>query len=245
VVKAIVPVHLFGVCANLTELAALAKSEQAALVEDAAQSLGARDSSGCIAGGMGEVGCFSFFPTKPLGAWGDGGAIVTDDDAVAQRLRRLRVHGATSPYIHETIGRNSRLDSIQAAVLWVKSRHLASWQRQRAYRATRYLEAFDGLPVLLPATAPAPALHAWHAFVIRVERDRDKLAAWLACRGVASRVYYPLGLHQQPCFLHLGEPSLPNSEMACQTALAIPISAALTDAEQDIVIEAVQSFFRC
>jgi dTDP-4-amino-4,6-dideoxygalactose transaminase len=242
-VKAVIPVHLFGACAPLGDVTALATAERLALVEDAAQALGARDSSGLIAGGRGDAGCFSFFPTKPLGAWGDGGAVVTRDDDLAARLRRLRVHGGTSPYVHGEAGRNSRLDAVQAAVLIAKARHLPSWQRARNGIAARYLEGLRGLPLILPMDPPPPAVHAWHAFVVRLDERRDALADWLRARGVATRVYYPVPLHRQPCFLHLGEPSCPNAERASQTVLALPISAALTGIQADCIVRSMKEFF--
>jgi dTDP-4-amino-4,6-dideoxygalactose transaminase len=242
-VKAILPVHLFGACAPLAELMALARSEGLALVEDAAQAFGARDSSGLVAGGVGDIGCFSFFPTKPLGAWGDGGAVVTSNDAVARRLRRLRAHGATAPYIHHETGRNSRLDAVQAAVLSVKARHVASWREARRRVAARYVEGLRGLPVVLPPIPPPPSVHAWHAFVVRVGERRDELAGWLGRSGVATRVYYPVPLHKQPCFVHLDEPACPNAERACRTTLAVPMSAALTEAQEDAVVRAIRAFF--
>jgi len=242
-VRALLPVHLFGACAPLAELQALARSEGLALVEDAAQALGARDASRLAAGAVGELACFSFFPTKPLGAWGDGGAVVTDDEGFAQRIRLLRAHGATAPYVHRETGRNSRLDAIQAAVLWVKTRHLASWQEARAKVAARYRAGLRDLPLVLAPDRPPPSVHAWHAFVVRVDGRRDALSAWLDSRAVATRVYYPLPLHRQPCFLHLGEPPCPNAERACRTALALPMSAALTAAQAQEVIDAIRAFF--
>jgi dTDP-4-amino-4,6-dideoxygalactose transaminase len=242
-VKALLPVHLFGACARLGEIETLAKRERLALVEDAAQALGARDSAGLVAGGVGTVGCFSFFPTKPLGAWGDGGAVVTDDEGVAEHVRRLRAHGATAPYVHHETGRNSRLDALQAAVLSVKTRHLAAWQKARADVAAQYEAGLRGLPLVLVPVPRPPSVHAWHAFVVRVDGRRDSLAAWLERRGVETRVYYPMPLHRQPCFRHLGEPPCPNAERACRTALALPMSAAVTPAQAGLVIRAIRSFF--
>ena len=197
-VRAVVPVHLFGLCAPMRELKALAAREGVALVEDAAQALGGRDGEGGAAGGAGDAGCLSFFPTKNLGAWGDGGAVVTSRDDVAARVRRLRAHGAVAPYTHAELGRNSRLDALQAAVLLTKSRHLPGWHAARARLAARYLEALGALPLVLPHAPAAPALHAWHAYVLRTPR-RDALAAFLREHGVESRVYYPVPLHRQQC----------------------------------------------
>jgi dTDP-4-amino-4,6-dideoxygalactose transaminase len=242
-VRAILPVDLFGRCAPIEGLQALAAKEGLALVVDAAQAIGARDERGRASGAGGDAGCFSFFPTKNLGAWGDGGAIVTDRDDVAARARRLRAHGALQPYVHAELGRNSRLDALQAAVLLAKAPHLAAWQDARARLARRYQAALAGLPLTLPAVPERPAVHAWHAFVVRSER-RDALLAALREQGVEARVYYPLPLHRQPCFAGLHEPPLPVAESVCQTALALPISPALRDEQQDHVTGAIAAFFR-
>jgi dTDP-4-amino-4,6-dideoxygalactose transaminase len=241
-VRAVVPVHLFGRCAPLGPLGELAASEGLEIVEDAAQALGARDEGGSEAGSVGAAGCFSFFPTKNLGAWGDGGAMVTSRAELAARVRRLRAHGSTTPYLHEELGRNSRLDALQAAVLLAKSFHLERWQRSRARIAAGYLARLGGLPLALPPDARAPAVHAWHAFVVRSDR-RDELAASLRDAGVDTRVYYPVPLHRQPCFEHLGEPPLPVAEEACRTALALPMFSAMTEAQQGHVVEHVLRYF--
>jgi dTDP-4-amino-4,6-dideoxygalactose transaminase len=240
-VRAVVPVHLFGLCPPMRELTALAASEKVALVEDAAQALGARDDAGRPAGGAREAGCISFFPTKNLGAWGDGGAVVTSRDDVAARVRRLRVHGAVAPYRHAELGRNSRLDALQAAVLLAKSRHLPAWQASRARLASRYAAELARLPLVLPHVPPAPATPAWHAYVVRTPR-RDALGAFLRDAGVETRVYYPVPLHRQECFASLGEPALPEVEAICRTALAIPLFPAMTDAQQTHVLEQVKRF---
>lgn len=255
--RALVPVHLFGLCAPMGELSAIAKREGLALVEDAAQALGARDESGREAGSGGDAGCFSFFPTKNLGAWGDGGAVVTSDGAVAARVRRLRAHGAVAPYVHAELGRNSRLDALQAVVLLAKVRHLASWQRARERIAAGYARGFGHLPLVLPAAPSPPAVHAWHAFVVRLRQGRDALAAWLRERGVETRPYYPVPLHRQECFRKIavapvggtagfrdtGEPDLPCAVEACATALALPIFPTMTEEQQDWVVEQVRGFF--
>lgn len=241
-VRAVVPVHLFGLCAPMRELADLARREGIALVEDAAQALGATDDEGRPAGSGGDAGCFSFFPTKNLGAWGDGGAVVTSREDVAARVRRLRAHGAVGPYVHAEAGRNSRLDALQAAVLLAKTRHLPAWQAARARLAARYLAELASLPLVLPHAPPPPAVHAWHAFVVRTPR-RDALAAFLAERDVEARVYYPVPLHRQACFAALEEPALPVAEEACRAALAIPFFAAMTDEQQAHVVASIGRFF--
>ncbi len=242
-VRAIVPVHLFGLCAPLGELSSIARHERFVLVEDAAQAMGARDQAGRAAGGVGDAGCFSFFPTKNLGAWGDAGAVVTSDDAVATRLRRLRAHGAVAPYVHAEPGRNSRLDALQAAVLLAKARHLGDWQRSRARIGERYVRELTAFPLVLPRVPDPPAVHAWHAFVVRVPKGRDALSVRLRERGVETRVYYPIPLHRQECFRGLEEPELPYAEEACRTALAIPMFPTMTDEQQTWVIAQIAEFF--
>jgi len=240
--RAIMPVDLFGRCAPLGALRALAAADNLLLVEDAAQAIGARDDGGRPAGSAGDAGCFSFFPTKNLGAWGDGGAVVTPRADVAARVRRLRAHGADEPYVHSELGRNSRLDALQAAVLLAKTSRLAAWQDRRARAARRYADELEDLPLVLPADATAPAVHAWHAFVVRCER-RDALQAWLRSRDVEARVYYPVPMHRQPCFASLDEPDLPEAENVCRTSLALPIFPAMRDDQQSRVIEVVRGFF--
>ncbi len=241
-VRAVIPVHLFGLCAPLEPLRALALREEIALVEDAAQAIGARDAGGNPAGRVGDAAAFSFFPTKNLGAWGDGGAVVTSREDVAARVRRLRAHGAALPHVHTEIGNNSRLDAVQAAVLLTKTRFLAAWQAARTKIASRYLAEFARFPLKLPYVPDPPALHGWHAFVVRSDR-RDALARWLLERGVEVRVYYPMPLHLQPCFVSLAEPSRPAAEDASRMALALPLYPTMRDEQQDYVIEQVARFF--
>lgn len=242
-VRAILPVHLFGRCAPLGALRALAARESLALVEDAAQAIGARDEAGRASGGVGDAGCFSFFPTKNLGAWGDAGALVTSREDVAARVRRLRAHGSVVPYVHAELGRNSRLDAVQAAVLLAKIRRLPEWQTARDRIARRYLSELALLPVTLPDRPPLPAVHVWHAFVVRSDR-RDALLGALREGGVEARVYYPVPLHRQPCFESLREPSLPNAEDICRTALALPVFPMMREEQQALVIEQMRGFFR-
>jgi dTDP-4-amino-4,6-dideoxygalactose transaminase len=241
-VRAVLPIDLFGRCAPRDAIEALAAREGLAVLEDAAQAIGGRDEAGRASGGAGDAGCFSFFPTKNLGAWGDGGALVTNRDDVAARVRRLRAHGSTAPYVHAEIGRNSRLDALQAAVLLAKAPRLPQWQEARGRIARRYHAELAGLPLTLPAAPPAPAVHAWHAFVVRTPR-RDAMAAALRAQGVEARVYYPVPLHRQACFASLEEPALPVTEGICQTALALPIFPAMSDDQQTLVIDAIAGFF--
>jgi dTDP-4-amino-4,6-dideoxygalactose transaminase len=210
-------------------------------VQDAAQALGARDDEGRPAGSQGDAAALSFFPTKNLGAWGDAGAVVTSRDDVAARVRSLRAHGATAPYVHAEAGRNSRLDALQAAVLLAKSPRLSAWNATRSRLAARYLAELARLPLVLPCAPEPPAVPAWHAFVVRSER-RDALASFLHERGVEARVYYPVPLHRQPCFASLDEPALPVTEKACRTALALPLFTTMTDDQQSYVLEQVAAF---
>jgi dTDP-4-amino-4,6-dideoxygalactose transaminase len=241
-VRALLPVDLFGLCAPFEGLRRLAKDHGLAIVEDAAQAITGRGDGGRLAGSGGDIGCFSFFPTKGLGAWGDGGAIVTSRADLAERVRRLRVHGASSPYVHPELGRNSRLDALQAAVLLAKSSRLPAWQERRTRLARGYLRELAGLPVVLPFDPPAPQVHAWHAFVIRAEH-RDALHAWLRDRGVEARVYYPVAIHKQACFASLNEPALPEAESMCERSLALPLFLTMTEEQQGQVIEGIRAFF--
>lgn len=246
--RAIVPVHLYGQLAAMEALLPLAARHGLAIIEDAAQAVGARrqvEGRWRMAGELGDVGCFSFFPTKNLGAWGDGGMMVTQDDARAARLRSLRLHGGTREYHHDEVGINSRLDSLQAAVLLAKLPHLARWNEARRALAARYDAAFAGHPAICPPRVDPANEHTWHQYTIRVER-RDGLTAHLRERGIGHKVYYPLALHQQPCFAHLGyrEGQLPVTEAATAAVVSLPIYPELDPARQDAVAEAVLDFYR-
>ena len=241
-VRALLPVHLFGRCASLGPLRDLAASEGLRLVEDAAQAFGARDDAGIAAGGAGDAGCFSFFPTKNLGAWGDGGAVVTRDADVNARVRSLRAHGASAPYVHAELGRNSRLDAVQAAVLTVKGRHFDAWQQSRAAWAHAYRAGLHDVALDLPPVPASRGVHAWHAFVVRCGR-RDDLARWLHAQGIDARVYYPVPLHRQRVFAELDEPFLPVTEALTRTALALPIGALPPGEGHAFVVEQIRRFF--
>jgi dTDP-4-amino-4,6-dideoxygalactose transaminase len=229
-VKAILPVHLFGRPAELPRLQALAERLGAALVEDAAQALDARDAAGRTAGSVGKLGCFSFFPTKNLGALGEGGLVATRDPALAERVRRHRSHGASAPGRFEALGGNHRLDELQAAALLALLPHLDGWTARRRAIAARYDDAL-GSP-------PAPPGHVHHQHVVRLP-DRDAAAAALAAAGVESALYYPTPLHLQPCFQELGyrPGDLPEAERAARETLALPIHPTLTDRDVELVIE--------
>jgi dTDP-4-amino-4,6-dideoxygalactose transaminase len=243
--RAVVPVHLFGRCAPMADIMAIAEREGLAIVEDAAQAIGARGVGGAPVGGAGRAGCFSFFPSKNLGAWGDGGAVVTADDALAARVRRLRTHGAVAPYVHAELGRNSRLDAIQAAVLLAKAPHIDAWASARERIAEGYARGLRHLPLVLPTPARSPERHGWHAYVVRVPQGRDALAAWMRKRGIETRVYYPAPLHRQAAFQGADaiEADLPAADEACRTALALPMFPTLTEEQQASVVDAAASFF--
>jgi dTDP-4-amino-4,6-dideoxygalactose transaminase len=217
------------------------------VIEDAAQAIGARRKVGGewrMAGELGTVGTLSFFPSKNLGGYGDGGMMVTQDDALAERLRKLRLHGGARQYHHEEVGFNSRLDTLQAAVLLAKLPHLADWSRARAERAARYSEAFAGhADVCPPAVDPANE-HIFHQYTLRVPR-RNELQAHLKAKGIGNAVYYPLALHLQPCFAHLGytRGQLTATEAAMDTVISLPIYPELGAEQQDAVIDAVLEFY--
>lgn len=239
--KAIIPVHLYGLCADIDALRAIA-GDRIHIIEDAAQAIGA-SYHGRPAGGLGTLACFSFFPTKNLGGFGDGGLVTTTDASLAAHVRLLRNHGAHPKYVHREIGGNFRLDALQAAVLRVKLPHLAAWNSKRRANAARYRELFakaglDGR-VRLPVE-PAGRTHVYHQFVIRV-RDRDAVRAHLSSRGVGTEVYYPLPFHRQECFAHLSHPrdAFPNADAAAADVLALPIYPELTPEQQEYVVSSL------
>jgi len=254
--RAILPVHLYGRAADLDALGAIADEHGVPLVEDAAQAIGARDASGRRVGARGRVACFSFYPSKNLGGAGEGGLLTTDDEALAQHLIRLRVHGSSRRYVHEEIGFNARLDALQAAVLRVKLRHLEAWNEARRRHAEAYDAAFaragaqpsgvaweaGGLPLRTPAPVAAPALAVHHQYVIRVPAERrDALRTALESHGVGTDVYYPMGLHQQRCFAGLAHDPLPETERAAREVIALPIYPELSAAQRDHVVTSVVS----
>ncbi len=243
--RAIVPVHLFGQSADLNALLDVTASAGIPVIEDAAQAILSRD-KGRPVGGLGALGCFSFFPSKNLGAFGDAGLVTTRDPSLADRVRVLRVHGMRPKYVHEAIGGNFRLDALQAAVLRVKARHLVAWTAARRRNAECYRVLFDeyGLSaaVDLPIERPS-TFHTYNQFVIRVA-DRDGLRAYLTSVGIGSEVYYPMPLHQQECFRSLGyrDGAFPRAERAAREALAIPIYGELADEQLRAVVAAVARY---
>ena len=244
-VRAMIPVHLFGGCADMDPLCAMAAERGIAVIEDAAQSIGS-EYKNRRAGSIGQMGAFSFFPSKNLGGYGDGGMITTNDATIAERLAALRVHGRTGKYFHEWIGINSRLDALQAAVLRVKFRHLDAWTTGRQKNADRYRAGLTKLAVpVIPADPTGyQTRHVYNQFVIRGPK-RDALQAHLKAIGIGSEVYYPLPLHLQPCYADLGyeKGDFPVSEKLAAESLALPIHAELAADDIDYVCESIRSFY--
>jgi dTDP-4-amino-4,6-dideoxygalactose transaminase len=253
--RAVIPVHLFGQMAPMAEVMELARERGAAVIEDGAQAIGARQvlrpgegdgepGDQVMAGAVGDAGAFSFFPTKNLGGFGDGGLVTSTDPEMAETVAKLRVHGGRQMYQHEMVGTNSRLDTLQAAVLLVKLRHLDGWAEARRENACRYhglLGDVDG--VTLPETLPGNH-HVYNQYTVRAER-RDELRAHLQEQGIGSGVYYPVPLHLQPCFAELGGRAgqLPESERACREVLSLPVFPELGEERLGRVAEAVRSFY--
>lgn len=240
--RAIIPVHLHGRAMDLTGIDQLAERRRLILIEDACQAHGA-ELSGIPVGGWGRPTCWSFYPGKNLGAYGDAGAVTCDDAGLAQALRLLRDHGSPAKYEHLAVGTNSRLDALQAAVLTVKLRRLGEWNSKRALHAANYLAAFDGSGLQLPAPAP-PGAHNYHLFVVATPM-RDALRAFLAERGIETGIHYPTPLHLTPAYQALGSPrpgSLPIAERMARQMLSLPMSAELTGEQPAQVIFAVQEF---
>jgi dTDP-4-amino-4,6-dideoxygalactose transaminase len=251
--KAVLPVHLFGRCCDMAEFASLAKNYRLQIVEDVAQACGARTMIGGqakFAGTIGSVGCFSFFPSKTLGGFGDGGLVTTHDKTVADEIRMLRMHGESTKYYHQTTGINSRLDSIQAAVLSVKQRYLEEWSNQRIQGAQTYHRLFTdtrlvGEKILAIPAVPKDGSHVFNNYVIRTTR-RDELKVFLGQRGIQSEIYYPLPLHLQNCFASLGyrRGDFPQAELTAMQVLALPMYPELTLEQQETVVDNITEFYR-
>jgi dTDP-4-amino-4,6-dideoxygalactose transaminase len=247
--KAIMPVHLYGQCADMDAIMKLGQKHKLPVIEDAAQAIGA-EHRGRRAGSIGEIGCISFYPTKNLGGFGDGGAMTTNDAKLADKLKLLRGHGMQPRYYHQMVGINSRLDTLQAAVLNIKLPHLDDWSEQRAVNAKRYSALFAaagmdrvlGLPTTLPHRR-----HVWNQYIVRVPQGkRDALRDYLTNLKIGTEIYYPVPLHQQACFTSLGYQvgSLPHSERASAETIALPIFPELTTGEQRTVVSAIATFFQ-
>jgi dTDP-4-amino-4,6-dideoxygalactose transaminase len=259
--RALIPVHLYGQAADMDAIRDVVEDARDAralrqepgagdritIIEDAAQAIGARYKDRFV-GGLGDLGCFSFFPSKNLGAFGDGGLVTTNDDGLANRVRLLRNHGAEPKYHHQIVGGNFRLDAIQAAVLRVKARHLATWTEARRANAARYGELFGredlGSLVKLPVEVP-DRYHIFNQYVVRVPR-RDDLRAYLADRGISTEIYYPVPFHLQACFASLGyrPGAFPHAEAAGAETLALPIYGELTADQQQYVAQSIAEFLR-
>ena len=239
--KAIIPVHLFGQCADMDPILEIAQKHNLKVVEDAAQAIGARY-KGKKAGSRGDLGCFSFFPSKNLGGAGDGGMVVTHDESLADLVRKLRVHGATQKYYHSIVGYNSRLDTLQAAILDVKLRYLDQWSAKRNEKAKVYDQAFKDLDIVTPKVEKFNN-HIYHQYTIAV-KNRDGLKEHLTKNQIGWAVYYPLPLHLQECYKSLGhrQGDLPVSERKANEVISLPIFPELTTQEQEFVIESIKSF---
>jgi len=246
-VRALMPVHLYGQVAGMPPLMELARTYGLKVIEDAAQSIGARDGEGRSACTFGDIGCLSFFPTKNLGAFGDAGMCVTNDAGLAERLEVLRVHGGKPKYYHALIGGNFRLDELQAAVLNVKVPHLDEWSAARKRNALYYDRHFAAQSLgeaLVTPWAEPQARHTYNQYVVRA-RDRDRLREHLAEQGIGTEIYYPVPLHLQPCFAYLEHHAgdFPQAERAARETLALPIYPELTEAQMQYVVDAIADFY--
>ena len=245
--RAIMPVHLFGNPANMGPILEIAQVRKLLVIEDAAQAIGSRWMGRSI-GTLGDFGCFSFFPSKNLGGAGDGGLITTNRDDMAERLRMLRVHGSKKKYHHDILGTNSRLDTLQAAILRVKARHLDEWTRGREANANRYRQVFQELQLesfVAPPPAPEAGIrHVYNQFTIRC-RFRDALKVFLKSKGVPTEIYYPLCLHLQPALAYLGYQAgdCPAAEKASQEVLSLPVTAELTEEQQQWITQSIAEFY--
>lgn len=248
--RAIIPVHLYGQCAEMTPTLELAEKYQLIVIEDAAQAIGAEyggmpDGKSYRAGNMGECGCFSFFPSKNLGGFGDGGMVTTNNEAFAKRIRDLRTHGGKDKYRNYLIGMNGRLDALQAAILRVKLRHLDEWSQARRIHAQYYNEAFRALKAVQVPYTESGNVHIYNQYVLRVPQ-RDALQEYLNERRIGNAIYYPIPLHLQECYAHLhyavGE--FPESERAARETISIPVYPELTQEQQDYVIETITQFYQ-
>ncbi|MBI5234400.1 MAG: DegT/DnrJ/EryC1/StrS family aminotransferase [Deltaproteobacteria bacterium] len=245
-VKALLPVHLYGLCADMGEIMKLSSDYGLPIIEDAAQSIGA-EWNGKKVGSIGDIGCFSFYPSKNLGSFGDGGMVITQNKKTAEMVKMLRVHGSHDRYFHKSIGINSRLDEIQAAVLRVKLKRLEGWTLKRIEKARVYDRLFEenGLgEIAKTPLVPCGSIHVYNQYVIRVKK-RDPLKEYLAGKGIGTAIYYPLALHLQECFKYLGyrRGDMPESEKASKETLALPIYPELGYSAQQYVVSCIRGFF--
>ncbi len=244
--KAIIPVHLFGQCAEMEAITEIAKRKGVAIIEDACQAIGASQ-NGVRAGALGDTGCFSFFPSKNLGGFGDGGLITTNDRGLSDLLAMLRVHGSRTRYVHERVGINSRLDALQAAILRVKLKHLGSWTEGRRRNAARYERLFADAKLLERVVLPVTETgnyHVFNQFTIRAQQ-RDEVRTYLKDKGIGTEVYYPVPMHLQICYRKLGyqKGDFPVSERAAEEVLSLPIYAELAEDQLVYVVETVKAFY--
>lgn len=243
-VRAVMPVHLYGRACDIESIIDVARKHDAFVIEDTAQALGATK-NGRHAGTFGDLGCYSFFPSKNLGAFGDGGLITADRDELGERLKRLRMHGQKARYVHDELGLNSRLDALQAAILRVKLPHLDAWNEGRRSRVRAYRKAFEGAPVRCMPEDGGGRHDIFHLCVVRVPAHRrDGLVPHLAQHGIQAIVHYPKALHEQPCFAHLGykHGDFPVTEAACKEVVSLPLYPELTDAQVQEIAGLVRAY---
>jgi len=246
--KAIMPVHLYGQTVDMDGMLGVGQTLGVPIIEDAAQAIGAKDKTGAMAGSRGSIGCFSFYPTKNLGGFGDGGMVTTNDDDLADRMAKLRVHGGERRYYHSEVGVNSRLDALQAAVLLIKMQYLETWHESRARNAEIYNSIFSRageIGLVSPKSPKSPARHIWNQFIVRVGGNRrDALRDHLSENGIGSDIYYPVPLHQQECFSDIkGEP-LPHTELAALETVALPIFPELEADQVEHVANTIVEFLK-
>jgi len=243
--KAIIPVHLFGQCCDMEPILQIARAYDLVLIEDAAQAIGA-EYKGQRAGSIGDIGCFSFFPSKNLGAFGDGGMVTTSSKSLYEKLKILRVHGSHPKYYHKLLGGNFRLDALQAAIIHVKLPYLDQWTMARQANAKRYRELFTdhGLDRIIRLPAEGNGRHVYNQFVISIEKKRDELKRYLHEAGIGTEIYYPVPMHLQPCFNYLKgkKGDFPVAEAAAENSLALPIYPELTSRQQLYVVDKIQAF---
>lgn len=244
--KAIVPVHLYGQCCDMGPILELAEARGLTVIEDAAQAIGA-EYEGRRAGSMGDFGCFSFFPSKNLGGFGDGGVVTTNQEAFNEQLRILRVHGSHPKYYHKVVGGNFRLDALQAAVVLVKLRYLEGWTQARRANANTYRSLFKaaGLDGMIAMPLETHGRHVYNQFVIKVPDRRDALREYLQQQGIGTEIYYPVPMHLQPCFKDLGgrKGDFPEAEDAASRTLALPVYPELAEEQQVYVVEQIKTFY--
>jgi dTDP-4-amino-4,6-dideoxygalactose transaminase len=246
-VKAIIPVHLYGQCADMDPLLEIAEKYSLTVIEDAAQAIGA-EYKGKRAGSMGDFGCFSFFPSKNLGAFGDGGVVTACSESMDQRLKTLRVHGSNPKYYHSLIGGNFRLDEIQAAMVAIKLKRLDKWTEARAANAAHYRELFNsrGLDGVIGTPVEKESRHIYNQFVIRTPKKRNGLRDFLLKEGIGNEIYYPVPLHLQECFRFLGyqRGDFPESESAAEQTLALPIYPELSEKAREYIVDKIKAFYQ-